>query len=257
MVDPLRDSERQFSRSARVYDLLYSGKQTEQEVDYLQALLARFGVEIGASLLEFGCGTGRHGREIVRRGFALTGIEQSPDMARIAVEKGLPDVIAGDIRSVAIEREFDAVVALFHVVSYQTEIDALLETFANAARHLRAAGIFVFDAWYTPAVIALRPERREQNVARDGVSVRRTATPVEDVPHSRVDVTFAYEYQERESGPTESWEEVHRMRHFTLTEVHLLAERAGLEFLRAEEWLTERPPSRETWGVTFILRKQP
>ncbi len=85
--------------------------------------------------------------------------------------------------------------------------------------------------------------------------VRRRATPVEDVANSVVDVTFTYEYRESRAEGVEVWSEVHRMRHLTLTEVRLLARESDFELLLSEEWLSGREPSRETWGVTFVLRK--
>lgn len=248
-------SDREFARSAKVYDLLYADKRTAEEVDYLIALLARFDVHPGASLLEFGCGTARHALELIERGFSVTGIERSSQMARLAIAQGLADTVIGDIRSTVVGRPFDAVIALFHVVSYQSELDALIETFANASRHLRPSGLFVFDAWYTPSVMALQAEERERSVTGHGGSVRRTAIPVEDVANSLVDITFTYEYHESNAESVEVWEEVHRMRHLTLTEVRLLARNSDLEFLLAEEWLSGVEPSRETWGVTFVLRK--
>lgn len=249
------ESDEEFDRSAKVYDLLYADKRTAEEVEYLIALLARFDVRPGASLLEFGCGTGRHARELASRGFAVTGIERSPQMAQLAIAQGLADTVIGDIRSTALGKRFDAVIALFHVVSYQSELDALLETFENASRHLRPAGLFVFDAWYTPAVIDLQPEQRARTVSGDDGSVRRTATPVEDVANSLVDVTFTYEYRESGAEDVEVWNELHRMRHLTLTEVRLLARSSELELVLAEEWLSGAEPSRDTWGVTFVLRK--
>lgn len=249
------ESDAEFDRSAKVYDLLYADKRTAEEVDYIVELLSRFNVRPGASLLEFGCGTGRHARELVGRGFSVTGIERSPQMAGIAIAQGLANTVIGDVRSTMVGKGFDAVIALFHVVSYQSELDALLETFENASRHLRSAGLFIFDAWFTPAVMAMQPEERARSVKGDGGSVRRTATPVEDVANSLVDVAFTYEYQDDSAEFVENWTEVHRMRHLTLTEVRLLARDSNLELVLAEEWLSGAAPSRETWGVTFVLRK--
>lgn len=248
-------SDTEFNRSARVYDLLYADKRTGEEVSYIVEILSRFDVHPGASLLEFGCGTGRHARDLVGRGFAVTGIERSPQMARIAIAQGLANTAIGDVRSTTVGKNFDAVIALFHVISYQSELEALLETFENASRHLRPAGLFIFDAWFTPAVMALQPEERARSVKSDGGSVRRTATPVEDVANSLVDVTFTYEYRGDSAEFIEKWTEVHRMRHLTLTEVRLLARSSDLELVLAEEWLSGAEPSRDTWGVTFVLRK--
>ena len=48
---------------------------------------------------------------------------------------------------------FDAVISLFHVVSYQSSNQDLQDCFATAKHHLRRGGVFVFDCWYGPAVL--------------------------------------------------------------------------------------------------------
>jgi SAM-dependent methyltransferase len=71
-------------------------------------------------------------------------------------------------------RQFDAVVALFHVISYQTDFAVALDT---AARHLKTGGLFLFDVWHGPAVLFQRPSAREK-IAIDGSRrVVRKATP--------------------------------------------------------------------------------
>ena len=44
----------------------------------------------------------------------------------------------------------DAVVSLFHVVSYQTTNGRVLDMFRNARDHLEPGGLFLFDVWYGP-----------------------------------------------------------------------------------------------------------
>jgi hypothetical protein len=42
---------------------------------------------------------------------------------------------------------------------------------------------------------------------------------------------------------------------FTETEVQLLGEQFGFSILDAREFMTDREPSRDTWGVWFSLQK--
>ena len=50
--------------------------------------------------------------------------------------------------------------------------------------------------------------------------------------------------------------ERHPMRHFSIQEIKLLAIIAGFEFVRAEEFMSSEIPSKNTWGVCFILKKE-
>ena len=65
-----------FDAYTHYYDLLYQDKNYEAEVDYINNLLTRHGIA-GRDVLEFGSGTGRHGRLLADKGYRVTGIERS------------------------------------------------------------------------------------------------------------------------------------------------------------------------------------
>jgi SAM-dependent methyltransferase len=243
-----------FDLSGQVYDLLYRDRPADVEARYVASLLERFGGSI-RGLLDLGCGTGRHARHLLELGFDVVGVERSEQMASRARLIEHLSVSTGDVRHVRLGRRFDAVLALFHVVSYQRTVQDLLDMFVTAADHLEPGGLFVFDTWSTPAVLSQRPEVRVREVSDGAIEVRRTARPVEDVRASRVDVHYEVEVTDRSKGTVESFTELHSMRHLTEAEVELLARASGFEVLHAEEFLTGAEPSAETWGVCFVLRK--
>jgi SAM-dependent methyltransferase len=215
------------------------------------------------SILELGSGTGRHGRLLAGMGFDVHGIERSPDMVARAKSASLlrpngPGNFScdvGDARAIALDRTFDAVIALFHVVSYQTTDDDLQATFATAARHLLSGGVFLFDVWHGPAVLMQRPEQRVKKVADGDLEVIRTATPELDSGQNTVKVTYDVECRDRRSGETLRFAEGHLVRYLFPTEIERLAAQSGMRILKTEEFLTGRPPSPATWGVVYLLRK--
>ena len=54
----------------------------------------------------------------------------------------------GDLRTVRLGERADAVISLFHVMSYQTSNADLTAAFATAREHLAEGGVFIFDCWY-------------------------------------------------------------------------------------------------------------
>jgi len=66
-----------FNDHAPLYDDNCFTKNTLNEVDFLIEELA---MPTGASILDIGCGTGRHAVELARRGFQVTGIDLSAGM---------------------------------------------------------------------------------------------------------------------------------------------------------------------------------
>lgn len=243
-----------FNLYSQYYDLLYADKPTEQEAHYVLDRLQAFGVP-GLNWLEFGAGSGRHGSFFQQMGIQWTGIERSAAMAAQGQEKGLV-VQAGEIQQVSLlPQQFDAVLSLFHVVSYLTANADVAATFANAHRHLRPQGLFAFDVWYTPAVYHQVPEKRTKEMRDASIHVRRAATPTIDWNTHTVNVHYDIWVSDLQKNSTAFFSEDHLMRHFNLPEIQFFANQVGFEFLHAEEWMTGREPGVDTWGVFLIFRK--
>jgi len=249
-------SDAVFNAYSRYYDLLYRDKDYIAEAEYIAGLLERFGV-LGRRLLEVGSGTGKHGRLLAKRGYEVTGIERSAEMVAKAQAEVAPGFSCqqGDICTVQLGQTFDAVLSLFHVVSYQISNDAVKAVFARAAEHLEAGGLFVFDVWFSSAVYAQKPEVRVKRMADEAIEITRIAEPVLYPNENRVDVNYTIFARELASGAVETMTETHPMRHFSLPELDLLSQMHGFAVVGVEEFLAGNRPSEETWGVCLILKK--
>jgi len=243
-----------FNTYSRYYDLLYRDKDYIAEAEYIVGVLERFGIS-GKHLLEFGSGTGKHGRLLAKRGYEITGIERSAEMVAQAESTPGFSCQQGDICTVQLGKTFDGVLSLFHVVSYLTTNDTVQMVFARAAEHLEAGGLFVFDVWYSPAVYAQKPEVRVKRMADEEIEITRIADPVLHSNENRVDVNYTIFARDLANGTVETMTETHPMRHFSFPELDLLAQMSSFAVVGAEEFLTGNKPSEETWGICFITRK--
>ena len=243
-----------FRAYSSYYDLIYKDKDYIGECDYIQSLLLAH-VQAKGSLLEFGSGTGKHGCLLAERGFTVHGIERSAEM--VAQSGATPGFSCqqGDICTIKMGRTYDAVLSLFHVLSYQTSNVDVQAVFARAAEHLATGGIFVFDFWYSPAVYSQQPVVRVKRMADDQKRITRIAEPVIYPNENRVDVNYTIYAQYIDSGIVQIMSETHPMRHFSLPEIDLLAEANGFSRIDAEEFLTGKSPSTDTWGVCVTLKK--
>lgn len=253
-----------FQKYGDYYDLLYRDKDYAAEVEYLVRTL-RGSAPSARRVLEFGSGTGRHGRLLAQHEFDVFGVEGSEAMAAAAKRTsgasptpngGKFDCVRADIRTVDLGSTFDAVLALFHVVSYQTGNDDLLETFKSAARHLNPGGLFLFDVWHGPAVLAERPSKRVKRVEDENTFLTRIAEPELDTNTSVVTVRYTMMAHSKADSKLTSFSEEHRMRYLFPMEVDRLARQSGFRVERSEEFLTGRPATENTWGVAYLLRKQ-
>ncbi|MBK8996156.1 MAG: class I SAM-dependent methyltransferase [Myxococcales bacterium] len=251
-----------FGQYSEWYDLFYSDKDYAAEAAYVDELLRAHGAR-GGTLLEIGCGTGSHAIPLSGKGWRITGIDQSAGMLARAKERfdqsGDP-ALAGielhqaDARSFDLGRRFDVAVSLFHVMSYQAEPGVLESALATARRHLGPGGLFLFDFWFGPAVMAQRPEARERTVGNERFQVVRKARPVLHEQDHIVDVNYHFDVVDSMLGERHELDELHRMRYVFPEELAGLAAGAGFESLALSEWMTHRPPTDQTWNACAVFR---
>lgn len=251
----------QFDLYAAYYDLLYRDKDYESEARYVDRMI-KSAVPKAGRLLELGCGTGGHAVELARLGFSVHGVDLSPDMVeRAGQRRSASPTLAtqmsfeqGDLRSVRVGRRFDAVISLFHVVSYQTTNTDLVAAFTTARAHLDRDGVFVFDCWYGPAVLSDRPRQVDKQVGDDQIEVVRCTHPEMHVNLDCVDVHFDIAIASRVSDDRREVRETHRMRYLFLPEIEHLLGQTGFAQVEAECWMTGKPLDDSTWYACIRAR---
>jgi SAM-dependent methyltransferase len=244
------------------YDLFYAEKDYEAEAAFVRGIIERHKPN-AHSLLDLGCGNARHAVEFARAGVSVTGVDRSADMlatGRDRIAQLSPDLrsritlVQGDVTEYRDHAVYDAVIALFHVVSYQTANESLQGIFNTARAATIAGGLFVFDFWYGPAVITERPEVRVKRVARSGVQVTRVAEPDHLVNRNVVDVQYTLFAIDQETGFAKQTTELHSMRYLFLPEIEFLAEQAGFHVIEAGEWLSGKSLDQRCWSGYVAVR---
>ena len=243
-----------FNAYSYYYDLLYGDKDYIKETEYIESILKSNNI-IKGNLLEFGSGTGKHGCLLARNGYTVHGIARSAKMISKAQAAPGFSCEKGDISAIKMNRSYDAILSLFHVISYQTANTELQAVFTNAAVHLNTGGLFVFDFWYSPAVLTQRPVVRIKRIKDNQVEITRLAEPEIYPNENRVDVNYTIFVRDLLKDKIQTFQEVHPMRHFSLLEIDILAGVHGFERVMAEEFMTGNSPSEKTWGVCVVLRK--
>lgn len=252
-----------FADAARYYDILYRDKDYLAEAEFIYSLIGKQ-TPNSQHILELGAGTGGHAQCLAELGMEVHGVELSPQMLAKARsrQQALPAAVSrklefslGDARTIRLGRTFDAVIALFHVMSYQVSNADIRATFRTATEHLRPGGVFIFDYWYGPAVLTERPSVRVKRVEDETVSLVRLVEPVMYGEENVVEVNYQFFVQDKKSGAIETFKECHRMRYLFLPELAGFFAEAGLTPCEHSEWLTGNPPGFNTWGVYSIGRK--
>ncbi|MFH2067781.1 MAG: class I SAM-dependent methyltransferase [Pseudomonadota bacterium] len=252
-----------FDQYANYYDLLYRDKDYEGEVRFVDGLIRKNAPDT-LNLLELGCGTGIHAEKFTRAGYAVHGIDGSPEMLKYADQRIqlLPEdrreslsFSCGDIRRFyQLNRRFDAVLSLFHVICYQTDNQDLSSVFDNVKQYLNPKGLFIFDCWYGPAVLTDPPAVRVKRLENTEIEVTRIAEPAIYPNENRVDVNYQVFIKKKSTGEVDILNETHKVRYLFMPEIMNLCERFGFSILEAGEWMTGRKPDSNTWAVYFVVR---
>ena len=239
------------------YDAFYADKDYGAECDLVEGIFKDLGRPV-RSILDLGCGTGRHSVELARRGYEVVGVDLSEGMLERARRRAAAERVSGttfvlgDVQNAQIGRRFDAVLSMFAVVGYQISDAAVRATLANVRRHLEPGGVFIFDVWYGPAVVAVGPSARVKVVpVQDGEIERKAVGTLEPGGHV---CTVKYELTRRQNGkPDAHSSETHRMRYFFEDELEAFATEAGFTLKTLAAFPdVENPPSTESWNVLAV-----
>ncbi len=245
------------------YDLFYADKNYAAEASFVWDIIQRHKPAGARSVLDLGCGSARHAVEFARAGLMVTGVERSGDMiarAKDRIERLSPDLrrqltlVEGDATNYTPATTYDVVVALFHVVSYQTSNDALAGIFRCARLALSKGGLFIFDFWYGPAVLTKQPAVRVRRVAAPNIRLTRIAEPEYQFNRNVVNVKYTIILVDQRSGLSKEIVEVHSMRYIFLPEIEMLASQHDFEVTEVGGWLTDRTLDEHHWSGYAAVR---
>lgn len=121
-------------------------KQVAAEVDFVEDSLA---VAKGGTILDLGCGTGRHAIELTRRGYAVVGFDLSLAMLSRAADEAQDrdqkiNFTQGDMREMSYDERFDGIYCWGTTFGFFDE-EKNMQVLKNTYRALRHGGQFLLD----------------------------------------------------------------------------------------------------------------
>ncbi|MFM6501478.1 MAG: class I SAM-dependent DNA methyltransferase [Microcystis panniformis] len=252
-----------FGNYSRYYDLLYQDKDYLAEAKFIHDLIQTHAPS-AKTILELGCGTGRHAELLANYGYQIHGVDRSLEMLNSAKDRltnidhqvaSLLKFSQGDVRTVDINHQFDVIISLFHVVSYQTTNQDLQATFNTIKKHLKSGGVCIFDVWYGLAVLTQKPTVRVKRLEDEAIAVTRIAEPVIYPHENLVDVNYQVFIKDKNTESFDMLQETHTMRYLFKPELEILLANSEMAIVDCKEWLTNQDAGFNTWGVYFIVNQ--
>ena len=244
-------------RYAQLYDTIYSAKDYSFEVEKVLEFARRYGVGTG-SLIDYGCGTGNHARRFAENVVKVYGIDCNQHMLAVAREKTKElkniEFLHDSERTVVPEASIDLFCLLFDVLSYIVENDALERLLSYVVSRLKPRGLFVFDFWYGPGVLSLRPVNRWKEFDVSGGKILRLTGADLDWNNSIVNVTHDV-IVAQENQIKDRFVDRHVMRFFFKKEIDYLLKTHGLEIVQFGTWQDPASsPTTNDWSALVVSR---
>ncbi len=243
-----------FKDYAEFYDALYKDKDYMSEATDVSNLLNKWGNDIKGIII-YGCGTGKHDRCLKSLGYDIHGIDMSEEMVKEAINADSEiEYEVADIREYIPKKKYDAVVSLFHVMSYQNTNEDIKKAFTSARKALDKGGIFLFDVWNGPGVLTDPPVLRVKKVETEKYDVTRIARPEMHANANIVDVNYEMIVTEKETKVTTDFSESHHMRYFFNPEIREYLNETGFESLEIVDCSNLGEPDYNSWTVYYVAK---
>lgn len=138
-----------YKRFAEVYDQLMSHAPYDEWVRFTEEIIAKADVNV-QHIVDLGCGTGQVTIPLAKKGYQMTGVDNSSDMLTLATQRALAgkiDVnwIAQDIRALAGFESIDLFISYCDVINYITDKSDVFSVFQHVFDSLKNDGLFIFD----------------------------------------------------------------------------------------------------------------
>jgi 2-polyprenyl-3-methyl-5-hydroxy-6-metoxy-1,4-benzoquinol methylase/GNAT superfamily N-acetyltransferase len=219
-------------------------RHAEAEADFL---VCESGLEPGASVLDFGCGVGRHAWALARRGYRMTGVDFS-QQAITAARTGnddcpfAPEFVQGDCRVVDLGRQFDMGYCLYDVVgSFPDDDDDNMRILENLSRHVRTGGVIALSVMSYPYTASkakhqadIIADSRPLEELKAGRIMQETGD-VFDPDHFVLDTRkrVVYRKEQFDIGAPLPQEIIVRDRRYDIDEITSMCRKVGIDVIRA------------------------
>jgi ubiquinone/menaquinone biosynthesis C-methylase UbiE len=224
-----------FSKTAQYYDLIYSQKDYQTEVEKLLAFIGEHRSSNGDRLLDVACGTGHH-IQYLKEHFNVEGLDLDSKLLEIAHNQN-PEVTfhEGNMIDFDLGRRFDILTCLFSSIGYVKTLDNLNKAIATMANHLNSDGLLIIEPWFTPqdwnpgTLHAQVIDEPELKIMRMNLSLSEGALSY-----------FDFHYLIGTLEGIEHFVERHELGLFEREEMEMAFTQAGLQVNYDEEGLTGR-----------------
>lgn len=253
---------------AGVYDLFMDNIPYDEWCSFIVSHLRKYGID-GGIAADLGCGTGQMTRRLRDAGFDMIGVDASPEMLDEAMHyedeaargddtDSLQEQAAGtdilylcqDMREMEFYGTVRAFVSVCDTMNYISTPEDMLTVLRLVNNYLDPGGIFLFD---------INTDLFYENIGDSTIAENREEAAFiwendydADTRENIYQMTF---FTKEEDGRYRKLTEEHVQRAWSLSELNMLIQEAGLRFEEALDADTHLPPDDNTERLYIVAKE--
>ena len=240
---------------AQVYDELMDNVPYGEWCGYIRKILTDHGIDDGL-ILDMGCGTGTFTELLASEGYDMIGVDGAEDMLSIAMDKRAQSghdilYLLQDMREFELYGTVRAIVSICDCMNYLADPNDFAKVLSLAHNYLDYGGLFLFDL--------NTPYKYEQILSdRTFAENRENCSFIWENDFdgkSRINTYALTLYVREDAGIYRRFEEVHRQRAYSVTEVKKMVEASGLSLLSVYDAFTKEEVRAESERIVVIAKR--
>ncbi len=241
---------------AGVYDTFMDETPYEEWGVFLLNMMKKYNISDGL-VAELGCGTGTMTEYMAKAGYDMIGIDNSPEMLNIAMDKkaksGLDILyLCQDMREFELYGTVRVMLSVCDCLNYVVDPEEIIDVMRLVNNYLDYDGYFIFDF---NTVHKYRDIIGDTTISEN----REDCAFIWDNYYHEDDNINEYEltiFVKEEEDMFRRFSETHYQRGYTLEEMKSYALQAGLKFVEAYDGYTQNPVDENTQRVLMVLKKE-
>jgi ubiquinone/menaquinone biosynthesis C-methylase UbiE len=243
---------------SKIYDFLYTNKDYTKETNLIKKILKKY-LPNSKSLLDLGCGTGLYSNLMTKLNFNVVGVDRSSNMLNIAKhnykKNNKLSFIKSSIENIKLNKKFDIISALFHILSYQKSEREIDKFFSKSYMHLNKNGILIFDFWYEDGVYSLQSPLRVREINNSNYKIVRITISKWYKKISQIFDIHNLIILNKKNKKISKFQETHKMRYFNMKSIKKKLIKHKFHFLESLDLQAGKSVSKNSWGALVVARK--
>lgn len=245
----------------KYYDVLYQDKDYKGEIELIYKIVEKYSSNKILEVLEIGCGTGNHTKELAKKAKKVVAIDIDPQMSEIARSKMKRlKINNAKILNISVdaveEKAFDLAVALFNVVTYFEDFSSLQKFLSEVSKRLKSGGLFIFDVWSGIAAIKDPPRVVKKTFRKNKERIETVLIPKTDFLKQRTLMDYRIKVfngkRLKEEGSIKFNQTL-----WTPNEIISAANKAKLDIVKASPLMDiSRDANENDWKIMFVFQKR-